>query len=236
MRKLLLFAALAACSLQAAIVHFDTGNGTQSGSGFTNSIFFNAGDFTVTATAFSLLNNGDTFSNAQLGQYSTGLGACNSNEGLYCGSPDHQFDNGGSRDFLLLVFSQAVTINSVTIDPYAPSNADRDVAYFLGNVSTPLDLNGTTLAQLVGLGFGGEIDNNGTQSLAPRTVDINAGTYNALLFGTKDPTTDSYDDYFKVYALDAGVPTSDVPEPGSMVLIGTGLVGLGLIGKRRVVK
>jgi hypothetical protein len=189
----------------------------------------------VTATALSLLNSGSLFTNARLGQFPTGLGVCNQYERRNCGSPEHQLDNGGSRDFILFQFTVPVFIEFVVIDPWG--TWDRDVAYYLGNAPSGLNLSGVTLGGLAGLGFGPETVSNGTKSGAPRTVTIGDGPYNALLFGVPRAHGKKGDDYFKVFALSASAPVQPeaeaVPEPHTFALVGGGLLLIHL-GRRRI--
>lgn len=238
-----LAAALAATPAMAGPIGWDF-TGSSSDGSFGNTRTFTSGGITITATAWGFTWGSDAaLESGALGQWSTGLGVCDKNEGSSCNDPDHQVDNQGADNFVLFQFSSPVDITSVTIDPYG--SWDRDVSYWLGTVAGSLNLNGKTYADLAALGFGSRTDNDGTTNSSPRDVAIVGGTVNALLFGAQvggeDPSTyscgrntcTSYNyDYFKIAGLEADYtpppppPSNPVPEPGSMILVGTGIAAV----------
>jgi len=219
--RLTLTALFGAISLLAAPITFDfTSGGTNSGSGYGNVRTFTVSGVTVTATAWSLTGNfGTTFESSQLGQFSTGLGVCSRAEGTNCDSPNHQVDNVGHYDFVLFQFTSPVDFYSVTIDPFAPSTADRDVSFWVGNFGSPLTGLNTS-------GFGTQYNVNNPASLSPITVDLGSPdpVGKAMLFGASFGQGD-LDDYFKITNLSVG---NEVPEPGTYALMVLGLAGLGL--------
>jgi hypothetical protein len=183
---------------------------------------------TVTAWGYTYGPSDNALAPAALGRWNAGLGVCNATE-TPCSSPRHQLDNSGADDWMLFVFSTPVDITSVRIDPYG--SYGRDVSYYLGNVTTPLNLTGKNYGNLAALGFGSIASDTASASDNYRDVTIVGGYVNALLLGGYLGGNDQ-DDYFKVRSVTASTPppppTRRVPEPGTLfgVLIGSGALGL----------
>jgi hypothetical protein len=212
-------------------------NGTQGGTmgtgSYGNTRTFTSGGVTLSASAWGYTwgSSDNRFETAALGRWGTGLGSCNRSEGTgsNCSSPyEHQVDNVGADDWVLFVFSTPVDITSVRIDPYG--TYDRDVSYWTGLVTTPLNLTGVTYGGLAALGFGPRIDNTGSVSNSYRNVPIPpVGSYvNALLFGAQ--LYSDQDDYFKITSMT--VNTRPVPEPSTIMLLTVGAAAT-LIRRRR---
>jgi hypothetical protein len=237
-KKLILCALLAGASIQAAPIVLADGelneNVTLDGSQASRTWDVGSG-ITMTVQAFSLF--GSTFNAANTTQFGSNLGseaANTANLGLgVCGTTElcffneWQVDNTtpGGRDFVLFSFSAPVDIGSVVIRQ-TTITADSDAGYASGN--------GQTLNQLL-LSL---VANSGP-ALNPgqsRSVNVGAANVTQLLFGTLG--TD-LDDFFKLYSIDVTAsvipppPVSEAPEPASMAMLGAGLLGLGLVARRR---
>lgn len=217
-----------------------TGN-AGSPTSYGNTLTFSNSGLTVTASAwsFSLGASDNAFETAGLGQWSTGLGVNDRTEGLNSGSPQHQVDNVGVDNFVLFIFDEQVEITSVRIDPYG--TWDRDVSYWVGNVTPSLNLTGKSYTDLASLGFYSQVNNNGTASDSYRDVTIaaprlgNALLFGALVDGSGSQSQSSYQDYFKITSITAKVPpeTPPIPEP-TAALFGWALAAFCGTVRRRV--
>jgi len=187
-----------------ASVSFESGNGSACGTG----LCFGGGAFTVTANAYSTTGSSNTtLATATLGQYSYGLGDCNSNENVggcqVSGPPEHaisnQLDSGvypsvRNYDFVLLTFS--VPVNSITLvlNPFG-STVDMDASYFSGKCASPCTVgsSGNLLTSVLG-----KVNSNGTNTLGTISgvTGVSAGQYttvgsgsNQLQYVTITPTS-----------------------------------------------
>jgi hypothetical protein len=203
-----------------------------------DTMIFANGGVTTTATAWSASrsNLSAGFQQSEVVQWSPGIGVKNSTE-VITNTPyvPYYVDNQDHYDFILFVFDQKVDITSVTITPSA-GTFDLDASYYLGNVSTGLNLTSDVFADLAAYGFGSRINNDSTYaSHSPRTFSINAPAdgVNALLIGARVSGDADYD-RFKISSLQAttipGTPAV-VPEPATAGLL-AGSLAL-LLGRRR---
>ncbi|MEP7352628.1 MAG: PEP-CTERM sorting domain-containing protein [Acidobacteriota bacterium] len=242
-----LFTILACGSMQATTFNFGYGeNGDASNT--SNGVIANGtngatartwtiGGITVNVQAFTLLNTpaGSMFSAADTTQFGVaqsannnlGIGVCNSLELAAtggCGFNEWQIDDKapGGADFLLFTFSQAVNIGNLVIHQ-TTVQADSDAAYFASNAvyTTPSTAWGLTTDA------GGLLNPGQSRTLlgGPGIVGIRT-----FLFGAKD-SGDGLADYFKLVSLD--VTASSTPEPGTMAMLGSGLVALGIYSRRK---
>jgi PEP-CTERM putative exosortase interaction domain len=228
----------------AATIVFNTTSGNASMTGNSTQRQLTVSGITVTMTAWGY---GTDFNDATLGLYSHGLGACES--GSSCTDPWHQVDNK-YVEWVAFQFSTPVTPTLTSL--YSTDGSDTDLKYFwgtgtLGDLTPGGDGTGAadiTYATLPGLG--GSNTDNGLAAI--RTATLTTGVpVSWLLLGTDPAGVGShpcgtygqntcYDyDKFKIAGVTVNTPERDVPvpEPASLLLLGTGLVGFANRMRRR---
>lgn len=192
---------------------------------------------------------GATWNNQWGGIYNAD--ACSS--GSYCDlneniSPEHAVDNNQRYDMALLSFSSVVKLTQMRLGWY--SN-DSDVTVMAYTGAGAPSLVGKTYGQLAAALSGWTVVGN-YSNIGTLTANINAGgvfssywligAYNPLVSGsnTGSMLSDGFD-YVKLASVSGCVqgstgcnPPSKVPEPGSLALMGIGL--LGLMRMRKAIK
>lgn len=199
----------------------------KSGETTANTLVFAGDGLNAVATGWSAPRSGGSFQQAELLQWSPGIGVKSAGETI-TNVPyvPYYVDNETSYDFVLFIFDSSVEIDRVRINP-SGNYFDRDVSYWMGNIDPSLDLSGATLGSLASLGFGTRIDNDSTIANTSRWVDVNSNTggMNALLVGARVGGDADYD-RFKIQTLEVTM----IPEPSSLLLLGA---ALPLLARRR---
>lgn len=217
-----------------------------------------ASGLTATATALSASNNTTATIGATTAYYSGGLGVLSGAETTNS-VPDHALDNNGRIESILFSFSDGangitsadkVNLSSLSVG-WSNGDTDFSVYAYVGAATpttTPLGLTYSNLTanswQLVG-----HYNQSGTGTFNIANTVYSShwliGAYNGLGSGL-----DLGDDYFKVASLTGykcptsgtipagcgggGTPGGSVPEPGTLLLMGAGFLGLTRMARRKV--
>lgn len=212
------------------------------------------------STATGMTSNptaGTTFAAAQIYDWgsTTGLGVVASNENSGSTGP-HSTDNKNGTDAIMLSFTNAVDLESIKIGWNGTDNSgtydsgessDISILAYTGKVPPSPSMSGASLATLTSSGWT-LVGNYGQVGLlANNTANISSSitsswwlisAYN-VAYGNQasssgQPLT-SGNDYFKLLSVAGNNdrPPNETPEPGSMVLLGAGLLGMMVLRRRR---
>ncbi|KQU49620.1 hypothetical protein ASG67_10850 [Sphingomonas sp. Leaf339] len=173
---------------------------------------------------------------SQLTSYSAGLGVVS--PGDSASNATHTIDNAGRTDFVLLQFSQPVTLKSAALNTFSIDGGSPDADATIGWGSTTgawdqsLPLNGTTQSAFNSY-LTGTAASSGTTS-GTRTLNLGAVTGNLWMISAAQLNPDCLVDGFKLAGLTVNT-VSAVPEPATwaMMLVGFGMVGAATRVRRR---
>ena len=221
--KLVIGASLAALANPASAaewLYFNTG-GSVSGAGRT----FTDGTVNVRASAWSV-DLATKVRQATLGYYSEGLGVTYGNDN------SHTVDNKGTRDFVLLQFDKAVTLDSAMFKTGWHSMKDTDATIGFADLD---------LAYTAQPGFNNQFaafalkdfttyssGSFGKSGNSTRAINLNSYTGDTWLVAAGSPLSpDLYADGFKLKGVSYSVAAPAVPEPATWAML---LLGFGSIG------
>ncbi len=161
-------------------------------------------------------------------------------------SPEHAIDNNQRYDSVLFSFTKAVNLTAMTTG-YVSTDSDFTVWYYAG-LGAP-SLTGKTYGAL-GAGWILLGSNNGGSTPGTTSISNSTGIFSSYwLIGAYNDVVSSGqsagNDYFKISGLTGtpcapGIPgcgggPSGAPEPGTLLLMGAGLIGLVRTTRRRPV-
>ncbi len=245
-------AGVLACTNASAEVtwNFSAGaNGLSSGTSISDSYNFTYGGVTANVSGWANTGSSGDGGYTRLAQEEvktwSGLGVDRPGEG----SPEHAVDNSGPDEFILFSFSEAISLNKVSL---GWANTDSDITVLAYTSAGTPDLTGNTYeyqdvagGSSVGLAndgwqFVGHYSNVYTNPGSEATVNGQGYSSAYWLVGALNTKVDSinwsnHNDFVKITALsgDTAPPPTQVPEPLTLGLFGLGLLLLGRSPRQR---
>lgn len=242
--------------LQGLVFVLSLGAGSASATTWTYSSTSaaNAGGLSASASAISASNATTASITASTAYYGGGLGITSFGESTR--SPHHAIDNNGAIESMLITFADGVSgstyadkvnLSSVSFG-WVSGDSDFSVyAYTGAGAGNPIGLTYSNLTSngwtLIGHYNGGNTGSTLTSYNIPNSVYSSywlVGAYNGV-----GGSLDKGDDYFKLAKLTGtacpssttpgcgGAPPSSIPEPGTLLLLSGGFLGLHRYSRRR---
>ncbi|MDP2370733.1 exosortase-dependent surface protein XDP1 [Rhodoferax sp.] len=235
---------LGGCATATAIGPYSSAN-----TGCTGSLAGN----TAHAYAWATTGSGSTFAAATLETSGAGSGFRVKAAGESTDSPQHAMDNSGATKLIAFHFDIAVALDKIILG-WTQNDADITVMAYLGAGAPSGFIQGKTVSNLTtgGVASGwaliensgdvdaGSGDTGGTPaSSTDITRTVNGGNVvsswwliSAYNVGYGGGTLDNLSDFVKILSI-SSKDVSKVAEPGSLILLSAGLLGLVVVRRRR---
>ena len=215
----------ALASTQAHAIDFSFTSGSVSAAALGNNYTATASGVGLTASAWGSTGIGKQFATAALTLTSgAGLGVCNSREGVSCTGSASALGNTNADDLILLTFSQAVSLQTLSLQQYG---GDSDLSLWAGSGSfSPAGLKASLL------GGSASTYSNTSSANTIKSVSLAAaypGTYDWLAIAASATNKDKWGDLARLQSLTVNPVAQPVPEAATWM---TMLAGLGLVGFR----
>lgn len=211
-------------SVQAHAIDFSFTSGSVSAAALGNSYTTTVGSVALTASAWGSTGIGKQFATAALTLTpGAGLGVCNSSEGVSCTGNANALGNTKADDLILLTFSQAVSLQTLTLQQYG---GDSDLSLWAGTGTfSPAGLKASLLGgTATSYSNTSKVNDIKSVSLAAYT-----GSYDWLAIAASATNKDKWADLARLQSLTVNPVAQPVPEAATWM---TMLAGLGLVGFR----